>query len=114
MKTESWKTRPTCDRVHIRKNNSTNRKKYHTGRYYARSSTIGLRLDAYNVRKMEKIIDIETQIAKTLLHEVTHWAQYLFLIRSDWYSMSASWDNITHNERVVEKMANEISESWEW
>lgn len=107
-RTKALTTRATCDRVGIRKNNSyTNSKHYYFGRYYPKSGTIGLRLLPH-----DRSWRYEGVVCETLLHEVTHWAQYLFLEREEWYDVSDGWQGIPHPERLIERMAEEIARTW--
>ena len=114
-RTPAFKTRTTCDRVAIRKN----RHQYNTyviGKYFTRTSTIGLRLQPDGAIKLslKREEDADTIVAKTLLHEVTHWAQYLYMDRYQWCECSRGWQGIPHGQRLLEKIAEEIAQTWSW
>ena len=106
-KVAATKTRSTCDRVAIRAN-LTRRHRYASGMYYVRTSTIGLR---FMPRLAQEHPRHEDEICRTLLHEVTHWAQYLFLDRAQWPTRSMLRD-IPPSVRVVERMAEEMAQTW--
>lgn len=79
---------------------------YHPGAYYSRTSTIGLRLEKNTIEKKNMTDDqIEGKILNVLLHEVNHWATFLFLDRLGWVQVSHAMGYRKHSERMVERIA---------
>ena len=108
MRTRATTTRNTCDRVAIRANRQ-GRTRYAFGVYYVRTSTIGLR---YQRELASQRPAHEDYICRTLLHEVTHWAQYLYLDRDQWPT-KGMMRGVPPSKRIVERMAEEIARTWQ-
>lgn len=100
-----FQTKDFCD-VHIRKNTISTYNgitHYRHGMYFPRTSIVGLKMPAYECLNHP---DFENRILETLLHEINHWATYLFLDRADWILMARGFRGRKHDDRLVEKIAN--------
>ena len=103
---KNWVTEGFCD-VQIRKNTISTSNgviRYRYGRYYVRTSVVGLRMPNHAV--LNNPDTYEATIIRTLLHEINHWASYLYMDRADWYSASRGWKGIPHDDRLIEQIAN--------
>ena len=106
MTVRAKKTKDYCD-IQIRKCGRFNPETQvydSCGAYYPLSSVIGLRLE-----KTEYDINPdrwEEEIIQTLLHEVNHWASFLFLKRRDWERIAISCLGVSQDDRLIEKIAD--------